>query len=154
MTERSVVHSTFVVERSYPVAPAKVFSAFSSPDAKRRWFVDPHDPVPTRHEMVFRVGGKEVNAGCPNDGQMHFFNAVYQDIVPDERIVYSYELLFGETRVSVSLATIEFVAESGGTRLVMTEQGAFFDGHDTSATREHGTGELLDALGAFVSSQS
>lgn len=104
--------------------------------------------------MDFRVGGKEVNAGCPNDGQMHFFNAVYQDIVPDERIVYSYELLFGETRVSVSLATIEFVAESGGTRLVMTEQGAFFDGHDTSATREHGTGELLDALGAFVSSQS
>lgn len=77
--------------------------------------------------MDFRVGGKEVNAGCPSDGQMHFFNAVYQDIVPDERIVYTYELLFGETRVSVSLATIEFVAESGGTRLVMTEQGAFFD---------------------------
>lgn len=154
VSQRSVVHSTFVVERSYPVAPAKVFSAFSDPDAKRRWFVDPHDPAPSRHEMDFRVGGKEVNAGCPSDEQMHFFNAVYQDIVPDQRIVYSYELLFGETRVSVSLATIEFVAENGGTRLVMTEQGAFFDGHDTSATREHGTGELLDALGAFVNSQS
>ncbi|MBZ9796299.1 SRPBCC family protein [Mesorhizobium sp. ES1-4] len=154
MTERSVVHSTFVVERTYPVAPAKVFAAFSNPDSKRRWFVDPHDPTPSRHEMDFRVGGREVNAGCPSDGQMHFFNAVYQDIVPDQRIVYSYELLFGETRVSVSLATIEFMAEGGGTRLVMTEQGAFLDGHDTSATREHGTGELLDALGAFVNSQS
>lgn len=32
----------------------------------------------------------------------------------------------------------------------MTEQGAFLDGHDTSAPREHGTGELLDALGAFL----
>ncbi|UVK56551.1 SRPBCC family protein [Mesorhizobium sp. AR02] len=154
MTERSVVHSTFVVERSYPVAPAKVFSAFSSADAKRRWFVDPHDPMPSRHEMDFRVGGKEVNAGCPSDGQMHFFNAVYQDIVPDRRIVYSYELLFGETRVSVSLATIELLAEGRGTRLVMTEQGAFLDGHDTSATREHGTGELLDALGAFLKIQA
>ena len=61
--------------------------------------------------MDFRVGGKEVNAGCPSDGQMHYFNAVYQDIVPDQRIVYSYELLFGETRVSVSLATIELLAE-------------------------------------------
>ena len=71
-------------------------------------------------------------------------------IVPDQRIVYSYELLFGETRVSVSLATIELLAEGDGTRLVMTEQGAFLDGHDTSATREHGTGELLDALGAFL----
>ena len=109
MSQRSVVHSTFVVERSYPATPAKVFSAFSTPDAKRRWFFDPHDPMPSRHEMDFRVGGKEINAGCPSDGQMHFFNAVYQDIVPDSRIVYSYELLFGETRVSVSLTTIELM---------------------------------------------
>jgi uncharacterized protein YndB with AHSA1/START domain len=150
MTERSVVHSTFVVERVYPAAPERVYFALSDPAAKKRWFVDPHNPMPSRHEMDFRVGGKEVNAGCPSDGQMHFFNAVYQDIVPNRRIVYSYELLFGETRVSVSLATIEIVAEGTGTRLIMTEQGAFFDGHDTPATREHGTGELLDALGAAL----
>lgn len=154
MTKRSVVHSTFVVERLYPAAPSRVFFALSNPAAKRRWFVDPHDPIHSRHEMDFRVGGKEVNAGCPSDGQMHYFNAVYQDIVPDQRIVYSYELLFGETRVSVSLTTIELVAEGNGTRLVMTEQGAFLDGHDTSATREHGTGELLDALGAFLGAEA
>ena len=152
MTQRSVVHSTFVIERVYPVAPAKVYFALSDPAAKKRWFFDPDNPMPSRHEMDFRVGGREVNAGCPSDGQMHFFNAVYQDIVPNRRIVYSYELLFGETRVSVSLTTIELVAEGEGTRLIMTEQGAFFDGHDTPATREHGTGELLDALGeALVS---
>ena len=152
MTQRSVVHSTFVIERVYPVAPAKVYFALSDPAAKKRWFFDPDNPMPSRHEMDFRVGGREVNAGCPSDGQMHFFNAVYQDIVPNQRIVYSYELLFGETRVSVSLTTIELVAEGEGTRLIMTEQGAFFDGHDTPATREHGTGELLDALGeALVS---
>lgn len=150
MPVRSVVHSTFVVERFYPVAPARVYFALSDPDAKKRWFFDPDNPMPSRHEMDFRVGGKEVNAGCPSDGQMHFFNAVYQDIVPNQRIVYSYELLFGETRVSVSLTTIELVAEGNGTRLVMTEQGAFFDGHDTPDVREHGTGELLDALGAAL----
>ncbi|RWB51287.1 SRPBCC family protein [Mesorhizobium sp.] len=150
MTERSVVHSTFVIERVYPAAPEKVYFALSDPAAKKRWFVDPDNPQPNRHEMDFRVGGKEVNAGCPSDGQMHFYNAVYQDIVPNRRIVYSYELLFGETRVSVSLATIEFIAEGKGTRLILTEQGAFFDGHDKPGTREHGTGELLDALGAAL----
>lgn len=150
MTERSVVHSTFVIERFYPAAPEKVYFALSDPAAKKRWFFDPDNPMPSRHEMDFRVGGREVNAGCPSDGQMHFFNAVYQDIVPNRRIVYSYELLFGETRVSVSLATIELVAEGKGTRLVLTEQGAFFDGIDTPSTREHGTGELLDALGAAL----
>ena len=44
MTNRSVVHSTFVVERLYPAAPSRVFFALSNPAAKRRWFVDPHDP--------------------------------------------------------------------------------------------------------------
>ena len=150
MTERSVVHSTFVIERVYPVAPEKVYFALSDPVAKKRWFFDPDNPMPSRHEMDFRVGGKEVNAGCPSDGQMHFYNAVYQDIVPNRRIVYSYELLFGETRVSVSLATIELIAEGKGTRLILTEQGAFFDGIDSPATREHGTGELLDALGTAL----
>ncbi|MDX8461007.1 SRPBCC family protein [Mesorhizobium humile] len=150
MSERSVVHSAFVIERVYPVEPQKVFFALSDPAAKKRWFFDPDNPMHSRHEMDFRVGGKEVNAGCPSDGQMHFYNAVYQDIVPNRRIVYSYELLFGETRVSVSLATIEVIAEGNGTRLILTEQGAFFDGIDTPATREHGTGELLDALGAAL----
>ena len=150
MTERSVVHSTFVIERSYPTAPAKVYFALSNPAAKRSWFADPDNPMPSRHEMDFRIGGKEINAGGPKDGPIHVFNATYLDIVPDERIVYSYDMLFGETRISVSLATIELRAEGKGTRLVLTEQGAFLDGHDNSATREHGTRELLDALGAAL----
>jgi uncharacterized protein YndB with AHSA1/START domain len=150
MTERSVVHSTFVIERFYPASPAKVYFALSNPAAKKRWFTDPDNPSPSRHEMDFRVGGKEVNAGGPKNGPIHVYTATYQDIVPDQRMVYSYDMLFGETRISVSLATIELFAEGKGTRLVLTEQGAFLDGHDTSATREHGTGELLDALGAFL----
>lgn len=150
MTERSVVHSTFVIERLYRASSAKVFHALSNPDAKRQWFTDPGNPMPGRYEMDFRIGGKELNAGGPKDGPIHVYTATYQDIVPDQRIVYSYDMLFGETRISVSLATIELLAEGKGTRLVLTEQGVFLDGHDTSETREHGTGVLLDLLGAFV----
>jgi Activator of Hsp90 ATPase homolog 1-like protein len=49
--------------------------------------------------------------------------------------------------MSISLATIEFAAEGDGTRLTLTEHGAFLDGLETAAQREHGTGELLDKLG-------
>ncbi|QKD01446.1 SRPBCC family protein [Mesorhizobium loti] len=154
MTERSVVHSTFVIERLYPVAPAKVFFALSNLDAKRRWFTDPDNPMPGRFEMDFRVGGKEVNAGEPKDGPIHIYTATYQDIVQDQRIVYSYDMLFGDIRISVSLATIELFAEGKGTRLVLTEQGAFLDGHDKSETREHGTGVLLDMLGASLGTKN
>ena len=48
------------------------------------------------------------------------------------------------------MATIEFEADGPGTRLRFTEQGAFFDGDDDPAGREHGTNVLVDQLGAVL----
>jgi uncharacterized protein YndB with AHSA1/START domain len=154
VTERSVIHSTFVIERRYPAAPSKVYFALSNPAAKKRWFVGPDDWGTSRHEMDFRVGGKEVNAGGPKGGPVHTFNAIYQDIVPNERIVYSYDMHLDDRRISVSLTTIELQPEGKGTRLVLTEQGAFLDGYDDPSGREHGTGALLDALGMSLSAEA
>ena len=33
MTERSVIHDTFSIERTYPVAPSRAFAAFASKEA-------------------------------------------------------------------------------------------------------------------------
>ena len=76
------------------------------------------------------------------------FNALYQDIVPDERIVFTYDMHLDGRRISVSLTTIELRPAGSGTRLTFTEQGAFLDGFDNVEGREEGTRELLDALGA------
>jgi hypothetical protein len=46
----------------------------------------------------------------------------------------------------VSVTTVEFSGAEGGTRLVLTEQGAFRDGREEPAWREHGTAAQLDAL--------
>jgi uncharacterized protein YndB with AHSA1/START domain len=146
MTNRSVTHATFVIERSYDAAPARVFAAFADPAAKRRWFTNPEAPGPVEHELDFRVGGSEINRGGPPGGPTYSFEARYQDIVPDQRIVSTYEMQMNETRISVSVATVELKPEGTGTLLVYTEQGAFLDGHDSPAEREHGTRELLDGL--------
>jgi uncharacterized protein YndB with AHSA1/START domain len=146
MTERSVEHATFVVERTYDASPARVFAAWADPAAKGRWFGDP-DQAAGEFELDFRVGGREFNRGAAPNGQAYTFEAHYQDIVPDERIVYSYEMHLDDKRISVSLGTVELRAAEAGTRLVYTEQGAFLDGLDTPAQREQGTGGLLDALG-------
>jgi hypothetical protein len=55
-------------------------------------------------------------------------------------------MLMDETRISVSLATIELKTLGARTVLTLTEHGAFFDGLDSPARREQGTGSLLDAL--------
>jgi uncharacterized protein YndB with AHSA1/START domain len=145
MTERSVTHSTFVVERTYDASPARVFAAWAEPERKARWFGDPETGV-AEYELDFRVGGREFNRGSV-EGQAYTYEARYQDIVPDERIVYAYDMHMGETRTSVSLATVELKTEGEGTKLVFTEQGAFLDGLDDPSQRENGTGALLDALG-------
>jgi len=149
MTERTVTHATFVIDRTYPASLARVYNAFADPNVKSRWFGDPETP-PSEYSLDFRVGGHEINRGGPPGGPIYTFEAVYQDIVPNERIVTTYEMHMGDARISVSLSTVEFTPDGAGTRLTYTEQGAFLDGHDTPAIREHGTRELLDALGAVL----
>ncbi|OLB73714.1 MAG: polyketide cyclase [Actinobacteria bacterium 13_2_20CM_2_71_6] len=146
MSDRSVTHDTFVIERTYDASPARVFAAWSDPKVKARWFVGPDEWLSSDHELDFRVGGRERVSGGTKDGPVFSFDARYQDIVPNERIVTTYDMHMDETRISVSLATVEFQPAGTGTRLVYTEQGAYLDGHDTPAQREHGTRDLLEAL--------
>ena len=46
----------------------------------------------------------------------------------------------------MSLATIEFVGAGRGTKLIVTEHGAFLDGYDDGGSRERGTISLVDNL--------
>jgi uncharacterized protein YndB with AHSA1/START domain len=147
MTERSVTHSTCVLERTYDAPPARVFKAWADKEAKSRWF---GGGEADRWDFDFRVGGREVNVGSTPDGTVYALDAIYQDIVPDERIVYSYEMKMNNERISVSLATVHVERAGDGTRLTYTEQGAYLDGLDKPEQREHGTAGMLDVLGKSV----
>ena len=146
MTERTVTHATFVLERVYDATPARVFKAFEDPAAKRRWFAEGEGWQIDAFETDFRVGGYERSAFRFKGGVPITNDTTYQDIVPNERIIIAYSMKIGENRISSSLATMEFRKEGRGTRLVFTEQGAFLDGHDNVAQREAGTRELLESL--------
>jgi uncharacterized protein YndB with AHSA1/START domain len=154
MTDRSVTHATFVIERTYDAAPKRVFAAFADPAAKSRWFGDPEQSDSTIYSLDFNVGGREHLSARTPDGQPVTFDALYQDIVPDQRIVTTYDMHMNGARISVSLATIELTPAGSGTRLVYTEQGAFLDGLDTPGAREHGTRELLEALDGYLQRQA
>ncbi|HEY6473680.1 MAG TPA: SRPBCC family protein [Acidimicrobiales bacterium] len=145
MSTHSTEHGSFVLNRTYPAPPARVFAAWSSRDAKARWF-GPADG--SMHlQLDFRVGGTEFLQGGPPDGPVHTYEANYREIVPDERIVYDYTMDADGKVISVSVTTVEFAPAGDGTTLTFTEQGVFLDGADTLTLREKGTSELLDQLG-------
>src|SRR5580704_19714070 len=99
MEERSVIHSTFVIERSYPATPERVFAAFADPARKRRWFVDGGGNEVEHYEMDFRVGGKERARFChgaPVKGIVFTNDSSYQDIVPNRRVVFASTMAVGE----------------------------------------------------------
>ena len=144
MTERSVTHATFVVERSYPTTPARAFAAWADPRAKAVWFTGQADPD---HAMDFRVGGREITRGGPPGGAVYSYEATYQDIVPDRRIVYAYVMDKDAARISASIATVEFQPVSGGVRVLLTEQGVYLDGGDKPEIRHGGIEAQFDALG-------
>jgi uncharacterized protein YndB with AHSA1/START domain len=146
MTQRSAQHATFVIERSYDASPAQVFAAFATPGAKTRWFATPEDWKAGRYELDFRVGGLERSVGGAPGGPVYTFEARYQDIVPNQRIVCAYDMLQDDKRISVSLVTIELTSAGAATLLTFTEQAVFLDGLDNPAVREEGTRSLLDTL--------
>lgn len=143
MTERSIAHGTFVIERKYPADPARVFRAWADPKIKQRWFGAGGDTK----IFEFREGGREYAEGKGPDGGSYSFDVTYQDIVENNRIVYSYQMSLGGKRISVSVAAIELFADGAGTRLTVTEHGCFFDGLDTAAQRQQGTEWLMGELG-------
>jgi uncharacterized protein YndB with AHSA1/START domain len=147
MTARSTEHATFAIERVYDADPGRVFAAWADPVAKAVWFGGPGE---AEYELDFKVGGRELNRGAAPDGPVYTYDAVYRDIAPNERIVYTYEMYLDDARISVSVTAVEFAAEGAGTRLTFTEHGVFLDGLDSPALREEGTGHLLDGLGAAL----
>ena len=158
MTEQPVIHNTFVIERAYPTSVSRVFAAFTTKEAQDIWRdtgdLDPSESSTNGDdsEFDFRVGGHERFGFCYR-GVSQRYDATYYDIVPERRIIYSYEMYADDVRSSVSVATIEFVPVDGGTALTWTEQGAYLNGVDGAEAphmRRGGTSEMLDGLAKYL----
>jgi uncharacterized protein YndB with AHSA1/START domain len=150
----SVTHGSFTIERTYPRSPQEVFAAWASRGAKNTWFGEGDEFLAptTRYDLDFRVGGRELLEGRLPGGRLFGYEAIYQDIVENQRIIASYDVRIDGKRNSVSLMTVEFHEVGTRTRLVLTEQGAFLDGLDSNDQRQEGATDSLDKLGQYLQS--
>ena len=153
MQAPSVVHSTFVLKRSYPKPPKTVFSAFSEESKKRRWYAEAESNEVQQFELDFRVGGVErlrykLKPGTPVAGMIITNESRYQDIVPERLIVIAATMDLGEKRILASLITAEFLETRNGTDLILTHHGAYLSGPKglTPPMIEAGWSKLLASL--------
>jgi uncharacterized protein YndB with AHSA1/START domain len=148
----TVAHGTFTLERTYAFDRPTVFGAWATRNAKNQWFGEGDDFLAKteRFELDFRVGGRELLEGRLPSGRHFVYNSTYREILDDRRIIADYDVLVEDRRISVSLMTVEFLDVDGGTKVVLTEQGAFLDGIDTNEERTKGASHMLDQLGGFL----
>jgi uncharacterized protein YndB with AHSA1/START domain len=154
MKYSKVGHGTFTIEKTYRASAEAVFSAWADLESRAQWFVGPGDWKPIRRELDFRVGGLEVLHSRFGNGYEPLYESRFYSIVPNQRIVFVYDMHLNGEHHSVSLASVEIESlEPRKTRLIFTEQVAFLDstsGQEGTASREEGTLELLNLLSGFL----
>jgi uncharacterized protein YndB with AHSA1/START domain len=154
LTEQTIVHDTFVLERSFTKPPEKVFAALSNADKKQHWYGAGHNE-PLTFKMDFRPGGVEtatyrMGDKTPFPGAELAHEGRHLDIVPNKRVVIASTMALAGHRMSASLYSFELVPTAKGTDLIFTHQGAFFENADGPEMRKGGWNTLLDQLAKDV----
>jgi len=146
MSTHKVDHASFTLDRHYEAPVALLYQAFSDQKAKSRWFGGGSEWHMESRKFDFRVGGHEHLSGKWKNGMVSTFDATYHDIVPEQRIVYAYKMHLDGKLISISLATVLFAVDGAGSKLTITEQGAFVDGYEDKGSREQGTRGLMERI--------
>ncbi|MGA9659554.1 MAG: SRPBCC domain-containing protein [Asticcacaulis sp.] len=152
---RAAKPETFMVERSYEHPVSRIFWAFTHLDAKQGWFGGSPEWEVDHHTLDFTVGGWEKWRGRPNaDAGWMTNDALYLDILPDERIIHQYHMTLNEKLFTVSQQVLEFSARGAGSHLKLVEQILFIDGVDHLEDRIGGTKAMLESLNTYLSTQA
>ena len=147
MEPRLAEKPSLTLNRHYPVAPEKVYRAWTDPKAVSQWWgPGPGEPVSVA-ELDVRVGGRfRIVFGGP-DGKMHECAGTYKEVVPNKKLVFTWSWP-NTTPERISVVTIEFRGSATGTDLVFKHEQLF----DEKVRDDHkrGWSGTLDKLAEFL----
>ena len=147
MEPRLAEKPSLTLSRHYPVAPEKVWRAWTDPQAVKRWWGPaPGEPV-SLAELDVRVGGRfRIVFGGP-DGKLHECAGTYKEVVANKKLVFTWSWP-NSTPERISVVTIEFRAAGKGTDLVFKHEQLF----DEKVRDDHQRGwtGTLDKLEQFL----
>jgi uncharacterized protein YndB with AHSA1/START domain len=146
MSTQTAVKPSLTLKRRFKAPPAKVFAAWTDPEKIRRWF-GPGAMTCTLAEFDLRVGGHYTMAATSPDGQKHQVLGVVREVVPNQKLVYTWAWHTMPERES--LVTVEFKPDGDGTMLTLTHE-QFVD-EDARDRHEQGWNGALDKMDKLLS---
>ena len=123
MATTATVKPSLTIKRRFNAPPAQVFSAWTDPEKIKGW-MGPGEVKTVRAETDLRVGGRYRIIMHTPAGEEHDVSGVYREVIPNEKLVYSWT--WKATPERESLVTVTFKGDGGGTLLTLTHE-QFFD---------------------------
>lgn len=146
MTQRTLAHTTLVMERTYSASPSRVFNAWSDLESRKRWSAPaPHMRI-DYEQADFREGGRDVSRCIEPGIEDYVADVRYIDIRRDQRIVFAEEVSHGNRRQAAALISVELTPKGDATHLLLTMQVASFDGTNMEAGYDQGWTAALNNL--------
>jgi uncharacterized protein YndB with AHSA1/START domain len=129
---------SLTLKRRLNAAPEKVYAAWTEPEKLKRWF-GPDNGAVVLAETDLRVGGRFHVVFHTEDGEQHDVSGEYREVVPNEKLVFTWA--WHSTPERVSLVTVSIRRDGEGSSLTLTHE-QFFDEAARDRHRFGWTGSL------------
>lgn len=146
MATATAVKPSLTIKRRFNAAPAKVFAAWTDPQKVMRW-MGPGEIKAQHAESDPRVGGRYRWIMKGSDGEEHNVSGVYREVVPNEKLVFTWA--WKSTPERESLVTIDIKPDGAGSIMTLTHE-QFFDA-DARDRHQGGWTKAMDQLGEYLS---
>ena len=154
----AVKFDSFEMDEAFACPVQKLFAAFTDPVTKRAWYADgahaeTHETL--EYALDPQVGGKEVfrlalNDKTPMPGLEIEMVGECVARVDNALLVYASRMSARGQVVSITNEAFEFTADGAGSRLRLTQQGAYLEGSDGPELRRRGHEQLLSDLRRYL----
>lgn len=139
---------SLAIKRRFNAPPEKVFSAWTDPEKVKRW-MGPGEVKTLRVESDPRTGGHYRWLMQSPDGEQHDVSGVYREVIPNEKLVFTWAWKTMPERES--LVTVTFRKDGSGTILTLTHE-QFFD-EDARDRHQHGWNGAMEKLDKYLAAK-
>jgi uncharacterized protein YndB with AHSA1/START domain len=124
---------SLTIRRRFNASPSKLYAAWTDPKQIAQW-MGPEGIDAIGSEADPRVGGRYRFVMRGTDGEEHDVSGTYREVVPNEKLVFTWA--WRTTPERQSLVTVTFKPDDGGSLMTLTHEQFF----DEAARDRHNAG--------------